>query len=87
MKLGRVRIIIQTPLLLAKPESVVPFDTWADFTKVSVSSYLEGKVPTQWKQAIVILIPKQHPPSIDKLRPVSLTSIIAKFAEGFVTGW
>ena len=35
----------------------------------------------------MVAIPKQYPPNIDKLRPVSLTSVFAKIAEGFVTGW
>ena len=48
---------------------------------------MEGKVSDQWKRAIVVPIPKQYPPNIDKLRPVSLTSVFAKIAEGFVTGW
>ena len=39
------------------------------------------------KKAIVVLIPKQYPPNIDKLRPVPLTSVFAKIAEGFVIGW
>ena len=56
-------------------------------TDILNSSFLEGKVPEQWKKAIVVPIPKQHPPNIDKLRPVSLTSVFAKIAEGFVTGW
>ena len=32
-------------------------------------------------------IPKTRPPNKDKLRPVSLTSIFAKVAEGFVSKW
>ena len=42
-------------------------------------------VPSQWKQANVIPLPKTTPPSIDKLRPVSLTSNLAKIAEGRVS--
>ena len=54
-------------------------------TNILNSSFAEGKVPTQWKNGIVVLIPKQSPPSLDKLRPASLTSIFAKTAEGFVS--
>ena len=32
-------------------------------------------------------VPKQNPPSLGKLRLISLTSIFAKVAEGFVAGW
>ena len=36
----------------------------------------------------MVPIPKQYPPNIDKLRPVSLyTSVFAKIAESFVNGW
>ncbi len=51
------------------------------------SSFAEGTVPTQWKKGIVVPVPKQSPPSVDKLRPISLTSIFAKIAEGFVSRW
>ena len=44
-------------------------------------------VPTQWKEANVISIPKQIPPLIDKLRPVSLTCTLAKVAESRVYKW
>ncbi len=78
----------------AGPDQIPPrlvkefaYELSVPLTNILNSSYLEGKVPSQWKQAIVVPIPKQHPPSIDKLRPVSLTSIFAKIAEGFVTGW
>ena len=48
---------------------------------------MQGKVPSQWKDANVIPIPKQTPPSIDKLRPISLTPCLAKVAEGRVCKW
>ncbi len=35
----------------------------------------------QWKQANVIPLPKTTPPYVGKLRPVSLTSSVAKIAE------
>ena len=39
------------------------------------------------EKGIVVPVPKQNPPSLDKLRPISLTSIFAKVAEGFVSKW
>ena len=56
-------------------------------TEILNSSFAEGIVPHQWKSAIVIPVPKQYPPSIDKLRPISLTDIFAKVAEGFISKW
>ena len=56
-------------------------------TNILNASFTEGIVPTQWKRGIVVPVPKQSPPSLDKLRPISLTSIFAKVAEGFVAGW
>ena len=44
------------------------------FTNILNCSFSEGIVPEQWKKAIVVPVPKKQPPSIDKLRPVSLTS-------------
>lgn len=42
----------------------------------------EGSVPDSWKQATVVLIPKPgKPPSLDNLRPISLTSCLGKVAE------
>ena len=56
-------------------------------TNILNASFTGGIVPTQWKTGIVVPVPKQNPPSLDKLRPISLTSIFAKVAEGFVAGW
>ena len=56
-------------------------------TDVLNCSFREGVVPHQWKSAIVVPIPKQYPPSIDKMRPISLTDIFAKIAEGFIAKW
>ncbi|XP_072039464.1 uncharacterized protein [Amphiura filiformis] len=56
-------------------------------TNIINASLSQSKVPTQWKEANIIPIPKQTPPSIDKLRPVSLTSCLAKVAEGRVCKW
>ena len=78
----------------AGPDQIPPrllkefaYELSVPLTDILNSSFLEGKVPDQWKKAIVVPIPKQYPPNIDKLRPVSLTSVFAKIAEGFVTGW
>jgi len=51
------------------------------------ASLSQSKIPTQWKEANIIPIPKQSPPTIDKLRPVSLTSCLAKVAERRVCKW
>ncbi|XP_033123197.1 uncharacterized protein LOC117121911 [Anneissia japonica] len=45
------------------------------------ASLEHGVVPTQWKEANVIPLPKQTPPSIEKVRPISLTPTLAKFVE------
>ena len=37
--------------------------------------------------SLFLAVPKQNPPSLDKLRPILLTSIFAKVAEGFVSRW
>ena len=52
-------------------------------TDVLNASFQEGCVPHQWRSAIVVPVPKQYPPRLDKLRPISLTDIFAKIAEGF----
>ena len=51
------------------------------------ASLSQGKVPSKWKDASVIPIPKKTPPSIDKLRPISLTPCLAKGAKGRVCKW
>ena len=49
------------------------------------SSLTTGVVPHQWKQATVVPVPKVTPtPSMDKLRPISLTSTLSKSCESFV---
>lgn len=54
-------------------------------TDIINTSLQQGIVPSQWKNANVIPLPKQTPPSVNKLRPVSLTSSLAKIAEGRVS--
>ncbi|XP_072016828.1 uncharacterized protein [Amphiura filiformis] len=56
-------------------------------TEVLNTSLIEGVVPSQWKKAIVVPIPKTNPPSIEKLHPVSLTDCFAKIGEGFISKW
>ena len=56
-------------------------------TDIINASLSQCKVPTQWKEANVIPIPKLTPPSIDKLRLVSLTCTLAKVAESRVCKW
>jgi hypothetical protein len=50
------------------------------------SSIRHGIVPTQWKVARVVPIPKVNPPLLveSDLRPISVTSGIAKVAESFI---
>ncbi|XP_003724581.1 uncharacterized protein LOC100889924 [Strongylocentrotus purpuratus] len=50
------------------------------------ASYQHNKVPTQWKQAIIVPIPKgPTSATLDKLRPISLTDHFSKIAELFIT--
>ena len=53
------------------------------------SSIAEGYVPTIWKSADIIPIPKVNPPvSIESdLRPISLTPVLAKILESYVCKW
>ncbi|XP_071479390.1 uncharacterized protein [Diadema antillarum] len=57
-------------------------------TDIFNASFQQAKVPERWKRACVvpIPIPKTTPPSIDNLRPVSLTDHFAKVAEKFIAG-
>ena len=56
-------------------------------TAVVNCSFEEGVVPSQWKSAFVVPVPKRFCPKVDKMRPMSLTDIFAKIAEGFVAKW
>ena len=53
------------------------------------ASVREGIVPHIWKSAIVVPVPKVHPPkSISwDLRPISLLPVLAKVLESFVADW
>lgn len=50
------------------------------------TSYQEGRLPSTWKEADIIPIPKQRPIfDINKhLRPISLTPLLSKLAEEYV---
>ncbi len=52
-------------------------------------SIQEGKLPTEWKRANVIPLPKVNPPrSIQSdIRPISLTCTLSKYMESFVGNW
>ena len=55
-------------------------------TEIINRSLSEAKLPSSWKHADVVPIPKQ-PPVLDMnkhLRPISLTSVLSKVAEEFV---
>ena len=52
------------------------------------ASLQQGVVPEQWKRATIVPVPKINPPpSMDKLRPISLTPTLAKVAEGIAGQW
>ena len=72
---------------------LIPNIVWEEFAfelspvlaDIYNSSLERGYVPAQLKQAIVVPVPKCRPPmSVESdLRPVSLTSPVAKVLEGF----
>ncbi|XP_035686639.1 uncharacterized protein LOC118422899 [Branchiostoma floridae] len=51
------------------------------------TSLCQGEVPDMFKDADVVPIPKEMPPRLEKLRPISLTPIFAKVCEGIVRDW
>lgn len=51
-------------------------------TKFFIHCWRNGALPRKWKEARTVLIPKHgKPPSIENLRPISLTSCIGKALE------
>ena len=54
-------------------------------TDIFNSSLEEGIAPQVWKDATIAPVSKEVPTKISKLRPISLTSLLAKVCEGFVT--
>ena len=55
-------------------------------TQIINTSFREGRLPSSWKRADVVPVPKQKPvEDINKhLRPISLTPIISKIAEEYI---
>ena len=53
------------------------------------ASVCEGFVPSRWKEANVVPVPKVQPPRavVSDLRPISLTATLAKVLESFVGSW
>lgn len=53
------------------------------------ASITQSVMPTAWKKANVITIPKTNPPTNinTDLRPISLTPTLSKILESFVGGW
>jgi Reverse transcriptase (RNA-dependent DNA polymerase) len=48
----------------------------------------EGVVPSRWKEANVVPVPKVQPRAVESdLRPISLTATLAKLLESFVGSW
>ncbi|KAI8519532.1 hypothetical protein Bbelb_027890 [Branchiostoma belcheri] len=56
-------------------------------TLIMNSSLAEGRVPQEWHEATVIPLPKTNPPTLNDLRPISLTSLLAKICESFIAKW
>ncbi|CAH1257549.1 Hypp1854 [Branchiostoma lanceolatum] len=54
------------------------FELSQPLTNIFNASLAEGTVPAVWKKADVVPIPKENPPRLQKLRPISLTPIFAK---------
>ena len=52
-------------------------------------SIREGSVPSCWKRADVVPIPKSNPPKSNEsdLRPISLTPVLSKQLESFIGNW
>ncbi len=67
-------------------EFACEFSTPVSVTDIFNSSLWDGRVPQKvWKDANVAPIPKETPTTISKLRPISLTSHVAKVCEDFVS--
>ena len=56
-------------------------------TNIFNCSMREGIVPDIWKMSFIIPIPKSNPPTLNNLRPISLTCVFAKIFEDFVGDW
>ena len=85
IKVGKVPGPYNLPNKLVKEFS---FELSIPICDIFNSSMKAGVVPKQWKQAVVIPLPKVVPtPSMDKLRPISLTSTLSKVCETFILHW
>ena len=56
-------------------------------TNIFNCSMREGIVPDIWKMSYIVPIPKSNPPTLNNLRPISLTCVFAKIFEDFVVDW
>ena len=56
-------------------------------TNILKSSFQFSEFPRQWKYAEVVPIPKCQPATLQNLRPIALTSYLAKIAESFIVKW
>ena len=75
----------EVPNMLIK---IFAFELSLPMTDIVNASLSSGAVPSQWKNAIMVPVPKVTPtPSMDKLRPISLTCTLAKECETFVMRW
>ena len=63
------------------------YEFWTPVTNILNSSFRQGVVPWQWRQANVVPVPKAQPPTLQKLRPISLTPLMAKVTESFICNW
>ena len=53
------------------------------------TSIKQAQVPMQWKEAIVVPVPKTSPimDKLTDLRPISLTATLSKVLESFIFQW
>ncbi|KAI8493050.1 hypothetical protein Bbelb_290540 [Branchiostoma belcheri] len=63
------------------------FELSQPLSDIMNASLSQGEVPDLFKDADVVPIPKEMPPPLDKLRPISLTPIFAKVCEGIIRDW
>ena len=61
----------------------------APITSIFNASLAQSSVPSIWKSADVVPLPKVNPPKLVEkdLRPIALTPVLAKTLEGFVCKW
>ena len=81
---GEVETLLQIPGRLIKEFACELSEPLADILNHSLQ---DGIVPPEWKSATVVPLPKSKPPSTSEIRPISLTSLLSKVAESFITQW